>query len=65
MNLKLDGVQATLNKIQGMNNAITREIDRELRASANSIVKDAKRLAPANFGEIRNSIDFEKKAFLR
>ena len=65
MNLKLDGVQATLNKIQGVNNAITREIDRELRASANTIVKDAKRMAPANFGEIRNSIDFEKKAFLR
>lgn len=65
MNLKLDGVQATIDKLQKVKNVVTREIDGELLTSANTIVKDAKRMAPANFGELKNSIDFQKKAFLR
>jgi HK97 gp10 family phage protein len=65
MSLKLDGVQETLNKLKNVNNKITREIDRELRAGANDIEKDAKRMAPANFGELRNSIGTEKVGLMR
>ena len=65
MSLKLDGVQETLNKLKNVNNKITREIDRELRAGANDIEREAKRLAPANFGELRNSIGTEKVALMR
>ena len=65
MNLKLDGVQATLDKLQKVKNVVTREIDDELLSAANDIVDDAKKMAPANFGEIRKSIGLQKKGFLK
>jgi len=65
MSLKLDGVQDTLNKLRNVNNAITREIDDELLSAANKIRSDAEKLAPKNFSELVNSINFEKVGLMQ
>jgi len=65
MSLKLDGVQDTLNKLKNVNNKITREIDDELLSAANKIRSDAEKLAPKNFRELVNSINFEKVGLMQ
>jgi len=65
MNLKLTGVQKILNELQNLENDISREVDGELQAGVNKMARDAKTLAPSNFGEIRNSIGTEPAGKLR
>jgi HK97 gp10 family phage protein len=65
MNLKLSGVQKVINELAKVESEVSAEVDGELQASLNKMEKDAKRMAPANFGELRNSIGNEKESKLR
>jgi HK97 gp10 family phage protein len=65
MNLKLTGVQKIINQLAKVESEITAEVDAELQASLNKMERDAKRSAPANFGQLRNSIGNRKESKLR
>jgi HK97 gp10 family phage protein len=65
MNLKLTGVQKIINQLAKVENEISAEVDAELQASLNKMVKDAQRRAPANFSELRNSIEQRKESKLK
>jgi HK97 gp10 family phage protein len=65
MNLKLTGVQKMINQLAKVENEISAEVDAELQSSLNKMTKDAKRAAPANFGQLRNSIGSRNESKLR
>ena len=65
MNLKLGGVQKVLNALANVESELKTEIGAEIQSSANKISKDAKRNAPSNFGQLRNSIGTNKEGQLR
>ena len=65
MNIQLKGVQKVLNDLAKLPAEITQEVDGELQAGANDMTRQAKRNAPANFGQLRNSIGSAKAASLR
>lgn len=65
MNVKLTGVQKIINQLAKVENEISAEVDAELQASLSKMERDAKRAAPANFGQLRNSIGNRKESKLR
>ena len=65
MTLKLDGVEKVLAALQDVQNKVTKEIDAEIEASSNSIRDKAKKRAPYNFSQLRNSIGTEKMRPMR
>ena len=65
MNVKLTGVQKIINQLAKVENEISAEVDAELQASLNKMEKDAKRKAPSNFSQLRNSIGNAKESKLR
>jgi len=60
MNFELKGVQGVVNALSQIESKVSRQVAREIEAGANSIARDAKRMAPVNFGEVKNSIGVEK-----
>lgn len=65
MTLKLQGIEKVLNALQDVQSEAVQLIDAELQASTNTITTKAKRKAPANFSQLRNSIGREKLSNLR
>ena len=65
MNLQLKGVQGVINALAQLDNEVSREVDAEMQASLNKMALTAKRKAPANFAELRNSIGTERAAPLQ
>jgi HK97 gp10 family phage protein len=65
MNVKLTGVQKIINQLAKVENEISAEVDAELQASLNTMVKDAQRRAPVNFSELVNSIGQKREDKLR
>lgn len=65
MNLKLTGVQKVLNDLAKLDSQVTAFVDGELQAGANDMTRLAKQNAPANFGQLRNSIGNGKAGPLR
>lgn len=65
MTLKLQGIEKVLNALQDVQSEAVQLLDAELQASSNTIVTKAKRKAPANFSQLRNSIGSEKLSNLR
>lgn len=65
MTLKLDGVEKVLAALKDVQNEVVTKVDAELQASANKIATRAKRKAPSNFAQLRNSIGSEKESNLR
>lgn len=65
MTLKLDGVEKVLAALRDVQNEVVTKVDAELQASANTITTRAKRKAPSNFAQLRNSIGSEKESNLR
>lgn len=60
MNLQLKGVQGVINALAQLDNEVSREVDAEMQASVNKMALTAKRKAPSNFAELRNSIGSER-----
>jgi len=58
-------VQKIINQLAKVESEISEEVDAELQASLNKMVKDAERRVPVNFGEIKNSIGQKKEEKLR
>lgn len=56
MNIKLKGIQSTLNKLAELDTKVTKQVDGELQAGANDMTRLAKQNAPANYAQLRNSI---------
>jgi HK97 gp10 family phage protein len=50
------GVSSTIAELRKFGKDVDRVINRETESAANAIMLDAKRLAPANFGKLRQSI---------
>lgn len=65
MNLKLTGVQKVLNDLAKLDSQVTAMVDGELEAGANDMARIAQQLAPANFGQLKNSISSSKVGPLR
>lgn len=65
MTLKLDGVEKVLAALKDVQTKVVDEVDAEIQASANDIRTKAIRKVPVNFGEIKNSIGFEKESRMR
>ncbi|NBW19101.1 MAG: HK97 gp10 family phage protein [Caulobacteraceae bacterium] len=65
MTLKLMGVEKVIAAIKDVNSELNAKIDAEIDAQAQSIATRAKRKAPANFSELRNSIGTEKVSNLK
>ena len=65
MNLQLKGVQGVINALAQLDNEVSREVDAEMQASVNKMALTAKRKAPANFAELRNSIGTERATALQ
>lgn len=65
MTLKLQGIEKVLASLKDVQNEAVQEIDGELQAAANNISTRAKRKAPANFSQLRNSIGSEKLSNLQ
>ncbi|NDD55816.1 HK97 gp10 family phage protein [bacterium] len=65
MTLKLMGVEKVIAAIKDVNSELNAKIDAEIDAQAQSIATRAKRKAPSNFSELRNSIGTEKVSNLK
>jgi hypothetical protein len=65
MTLKLMGVENVIAAIKDVNSELNAKIDAEIDAQAQTIATKAKRKAPANFSELRNSIGTEKVSNLK
>jgi hypothetical protein len=65
MTLKLMGVEKVIAAIKDVNSELNAKIDAEIDAQAQTIATKAKRKAPANFSELRNSIGTEKVSNLK
>jgi len=65
MTLKLMGVEKVITAIKDVNSELNAKIDAEIDAQAQTIATKAKRKAPANFSELRNSIGTEKVSNLK
>lgn len=65
MTLKLMGVEKVIAAIKDVNSELNVKIDAEIDAQAQSIATRAKRKAPVNFSELRNSIGTEKVSNLK
>ena len=65
MTLKLMGVEKVIAAIKDVNSELNVSIDAEIDAQAQTIATKAKRKAPANFSELRNSIGTEKVSNLK
>ena len=65
MTLKLNGIEKVLASLKDVQSEAVQLIDAELQASANTISTKAKRRAPSNFSQLRNSIGSEKLSNLR
>jgi hypothetical protein len=65
MTLKLMGVEKVIADIKDVNSELNAKIDAEIDAQAQTIATKAKRKAPANFSELRNSIGTEKVSNLK
>lgn len=65
MNLKLAGVQKVINELAKVESEVSAEVDGELQASVNKMTTTAKRNAPSNFSQLRNSIGNAKESKLR
>jgi HK97 gp10 family phage protein len=63
--LELKGLQQTLNKLQKVDNQISKEVDAELLASALNIESKASKMAPVDTGRLRNSITYRDAGKLR
>ena len=60
MTLKLMGVEKVIAAIKDVNSELNVKIDAEIDAQAQMVATKAKRKAPSNFSELRNSIGTEK-----
>jgi HK97 gp10 family phage protein len=65
MTLKLMGVEKVIAAIKDVNSELNAKIDAEIDAQAQTIATKAKRKAPANFSQLRNSIGTEKVSNLK
>jgi len=65
MTLKLMGVENVIAAIKDVNSELNAKIDAEIDAQAQTIATKAKRKAPSNFSELRNSIGTEKVSNLK
>ena len=65
MTLKLMGVEKVIAAIKDVNSELNIKINAELDAKCQEIVKIAKRKAPYNFSELKNSISTEKVSDLK
>ena len=65
MNLELKGIQGVINELARVKTEVSQEVEAELQAGVNTMVRDAKRKAPANFGQLRASIGSEQTAPLQ
>lgn len=59
------GVEKVIAAIKDVNSELNAKIDAEIDAQAQTIATKAKRKAPANFSELRNSIGTEKVSNLK
>jgi HK97 gp10 family phage protein len=62
--VNLTGMSEIQDAIKNMSDAVSKEVSNEMQASVMKIASDAKKLAPINFGELRNSIRWNKESEL-
>ena len=62
--LKLSGIDNLINDLGKLNKALANDVGDEIAASALNIERNAKKLAPANFGTLRRSIHSSRLAKL-
>lgn len=58
--VNLQGIKEVENALKNLDVSVKKDLSNEINASALKIQSDAKRLAPVNFGQLRNGIKLEK-----
>lgn len=57
--VRLDNLKGIQDSLKGIDKKLRQDVGDEINASALKILTDAKRLAPVNFGQLRNQIALE------
>lgn len=58
--VNLQGIKEVQEALKNIDVSVKKDVSNEINASALKIQNDAKRLAPVNFGQLRNGIQLEK-----
>jgi len=58
--VQINGITGLKNTLDKLNFAVATEVGNEIKSSALNIQKEAKRLAPVNFGTLRSSINIKR-----
>lgn len=58
--VNLQGIKGVEEALKNLDVSVKKDVSNEINASALKIQNDAKRLAPVNFGQLRNGIKLEK-----
>jgi HK97 gp10 family phage protein len=58
--VNLQGIKGIEDALKRIDTSLKKDVSNEIAASALKIQSDAKRLAPVNFGQLRNGIKFDK-----